>query len=443
MKITLHPSTDVVQSATRPPASQTKDELRTVVASKQQDVPVKPSLPVTTIPPKLPEQPKSIPATKISKEQEHTIAPASPQSHQLIDKMPAKITSPVKLAKGNYKVKNNIEITAEGSLEIMPGSVISFSECGIICFGSIYARGDKNKEIVWQGSEGWDNITLWGEAAQGVFAYCHFSGGLGREIEIGKEGGYRLNAKKNTVLLGGALLYGKNSRGVVEDCHFTKNGARGALALLAAKDVIVARNLFSQNSDDAVLCSDCSPQIHDNKIVSNSKNGVVCEGLSAAHVEKNHIEGNGKTGIVVQNKASPVITDNEIVKNNCGISFAMESKGIARNNSIREQESLGIFIFHAATPTVENNILVANANLAVVCRDKARPLLRGNQCQKHKIAAIAALDTSSPIIEGNTLEESPFAFVVDTTATPDLRNNHTSGCRAEIQKNQAQANNNK
>lgn len=354
-----------------------------------------------------------------------------------VSSLPEKIDQAIRLRKGDYTLRQPIEITAEGSLELMPGTRLSFYECGIVSHGAIYARGRPGEEIVWQGPEGWDNVTLLGAQANGIFVHCHFSGGMGAEMDgVGHR--HQLVPAKNEVTVGGALLYGQDSRGSVQNCRFVNNIARGALALVGAKDVQVEHNEFAQNGDDALLLRDCSPLVKHNRIIDNRKNGIVCEGSCQARVESNRIENNGNTGIVVQDTAAPQLIDNLVRSNNCGLFFSMQSAGKVSNNTVCEQQLMGVTIVHTAAPLLENNLLSGNDNLAIVCRDKSSPLLRGNQCRNHKIAAIAVLDEAAPAIEGNTLQDSPYGLVIDYTAQPRVGVNHTHGCREEIQKKAAQ-----
>lgn len=368
-----------------------------------------------------------VPAEKIDTRVSEPVVPKISEAvaPEVVDEVPAgEITSAVRLKKGEYYVEETIEIAPGGELRITAGTTLEFSECGIICYGTIIAEGTEKDPIIFKGE--WENITVWGEKATGNFRHCQLFNGYGTPVEIREDGKHQLK-QGGKFAVGGAILYGDGSKGKVEKCQMSENYGRGALALIGVRDVAISENQISGNDKEGIYCVDGSPTISGNSVHDNRNSGIFVGGKSEATITGNDCEGNKLSAMEVCNEAAPVVRKNKCTYQSRGIVIRDKAAPVLQENDILHNEKFGIECYNTSSARIENN-LVQGGNIGIVSMDQSSPIIAGNTCRNQAHACIAILVESRAKVVNNTLKDSPTGIVMDPTIKADIGDNTIEGC---------------
>jgi hypothetical protein len=379
-----------------------------------------------------PEIPKKEPLpSPVKKEETQPSEEKVPQkiSPSLIENLPATISTAVQLKKGSYEVTTSVTIEPSGTLIITGGTTLVFRQCGLVCYGRILAKGSERTPIIFRGPDGWDNITISDEKAQGIFEHCTISDGLGVEISMGADN--RFVVKKGKTIVGGAILYVNGSRGMVSHCKITGNEGKGAIALCMVTEVRIVKNEITDNKEDGILCSDGAPQIMENRIFKNHKSGIVCEGATKARIERNILHANGEAGIAIREKAAPMVILNTSENNIVGADYRGEAQGVFQRNRIKNNQKMGVLCHDKVSPTIEENEVTQNGMLGIFLRKWVKGILRKNKISHHEKAAIFVAENAAPTIEGNYLSHSLIGILIELPAAPVVGKNELDNCKEE------------
>ena len=173
--------------------------------------------------------------------------------HNILQKeeLPENVEGQIQLVKGNYKIQKSVKIMRGSTLILSPGTKLSFQESGIVCEGTIQAKGTSMEPIVFEGTEGWDNITIIGEEAQGIFHHCEIRDGLGMEVYLSKD--KKCLLQKGALAEGGAILYANQSKGEILHCTIKRNFAQSAVALIYSKNISIKNCNILQSEENGIL----------------------------------------------------------------------------------------------------------------------------------------------------------------------------------------------
>jgi parallel beta-helix repeat protein len=142
--------------------------------------------------------------------------------------------------------------------------------------------------------------------------------------------------------------------------------------------------------------------------------GIYCE-ASTPTISYNIITLNINSGICCY-KASPIIRNNNIIKNQCGagggICVLFSSLAIIRNNQIDQNSADfggGIFCFYGANPTIINNIIKSNTayyTCAGIYSTNSSPVIINNTIIRNSGDGISSFHESYPTIFNNIISNN-------------------------------------
>ncbi|NUM36806.1 MAG: right-handed parallel beta-helix repeat-containing protein [Candidatus Brocadiae bacterium] len=348
---------------------------------------------------------------------------------QELAELPEKIQGKVILKKGNYEIHKKIKIPKGSGLTISPGTTITFQEAGIICEGTIEIKGTESEKIVLQGPDGWDNISILGEDAVGIFHHCDIQDGLGMEIDMQDK--KECVFKKGGVLQGGAILFGNKSQGEILYCTIQKNFSQSAIALVYAGNIKIKNCKIAQNEENGMLNIESSCEIAENAFLENPRLGILFQGKSQS-ILKNNIFSKSRAGILVQSQAEPSFIGNRFAGNTVGIEYQMGTGGLIKENILEYNQLCGIMCGETSKPAIEKNKIQHNS-IGVFIRNSASPSIKENVFFNNTEIALLMIETSSPVVSENQISNSKVAMVLQESTKADLKQNQIQNCVHEKQ----------
>lgn len=134
-----------------------------------------------------------------------------------------------------------------------------------------------------------------------------------------------------------------------------------------------------------LLVEGSSAQIYANKIDRNVKANIALGGKNSGltKIKFNIIENSKTEGIfVIEGEEKLLIEENDVISNHDGIVF-VDSMGVIRSNSIKENQRSGILTASATTALIEGNIIEENWTAGILIKDPSLPDLRRNEISKN------------------------------------------------------------
>ncbi len=410
------------------------DNIKISFAEKKQTI-VRENLPAPEVP-VVEEKPieKQPELEKIKPEEKKEIAVLPPvQENKVtiheIQGIPDEVQGKMLLAKGNYTVEKKITVPKGSTLILSPGTILTFQECGIVCQGEIQAKGTASEPIVFQGADGWDNITILGEGAFGVFHHCEIKDGLGMEVQMQKDKQCLL--EKGGTFQGGAVLIANKARGEMVDCTIQKNFSQSAIALIYAQAFSLKDCRILQNDENGVLSIETPCEISDSTFSENRKVGLFLEGVSKSTI-KSSIFSQNRAGILVRENANPTIELNRIFGNVVGMEYQTTSSGILRENILERNQLCGILCIEESKPTLEKNKIEQNS-IGILIKNNASPSIQQNTLRFNIEIALLMIDACSPTVQDNQITDSKIAMVLQVSTKANIQKNQIQNCLHEKQ----------
>ena len=95
---------------------------------------------------------------------------------------------------------------------------------------------------------------------------------------------------------------------------FSSKSGEGIFVVEGEKDLLIEENQIESNQDGVVLVNS-NGKVKNNKIMRNTRSGVLSAGKTKAKVINNHIE-ESNTGVLIKDPSELFMRRNEICKNN-------------------------------------------------------------------------------------------------------------------------------
>ena len=125
--------------------------------------------------------------------------------------------------------------------------------------------------------------------------------------------------------------------------------------------------------------------IYANRIDKNIKANIALGGKNCGHtkLKYNLIENSKSEGIfVIEGEEKLLIEENEVISNHDGI-VLVESKGIIRNNVVKENQRSGILTASNTIALLEGNIVEENWTAGILIKEPSLPEMRKNEVSKN------------------------------------------------------------
>lgn len=197
-----------------------------------------------------------------------------------------------------YLIEREVVVEAEGVLTIEPGTVIRSKGEGLYIKGTLIARGEPQRMIVFEpatADQGWKGIAF--EAAKGEESALEYARISGADV--------------------GVRCVSSSPRVGHNDVSRNQTGVQ-------------VSNAFSQ------------PRIYHNVIAFNSSNGVEVLSGARPELEENEIRGNGRDGITIR-EGRVSLQKNRIFRNaETGVRL-FSSAAVLRNNSLHDNGTYEIY----------------------------------------------------------------------------------------------------
>jgi parallel beta-helix repeat protein len=122
-----------------------------------------------------------------------------------------------------------------------------------------------------------------------------------------------------------------------------------------------------------------------NKIEKNIKANIALGGKNCGNtkIKFNQVENSKSEGIfIIEGEEKLLVEDNEVSCNHDGI-VLVESKGIIKNNIVKENQRSGILTASNTTALIEGNIIEENWTAGILIKDPSLPEMRKNEVSKN------------------------------------------------------------
>ena len=160
----------------------------------------------------------------------------------------------------------------------------------------------------------------------------------------------------------------------------------------------------SASAEDAAvirLRNGADPTIHDNRITSESWNGVKIALESAGTITGNLIEA-GSIGIVVSGGSKPTIADNRIVGASHGIVLDSGAAAIVSENEIVDSLFEGIRVSGPGDPIIHENRIARSDGWGVYLEENSRAQVTDNNLRGNRLGGVRApAGTNDIVLERN------------------------------------------
>ncbi|BBM87853.1 right-handed parallel beta-helix repeat-containing protein [Candidatus Uabimicrobium amorphum] len=231
------------------------------------------------IPQKKKQIKKSTPTEKVEKTVE-----ATTKSYSDIAKLPNKIDGKVLLKVGDYYLEKSITIGKKATLIIEPGTKIEMDACGIVCNGTLIAKGSKNKPITLNG-DAWDNISIFGEGSTATLTYCNISGGSGMGVQQ-ENNQYTITPQYLDITYGGGVLIAEKANVSMAHCQISDVYGINMVAVLNSK--LSAKNCkFGEHSQQGIFSFDGKLTVQNCRFENHPGMAIKFSGINVATVANN------------------------------------------------------------------------------------------------------------------------------------------------------------
>jgi M6 family metalloprotease-like protein len=224
---------------------------------------------------------------------------------------------------GNVTVTTNVTVNSGVTLTIDPGSVIKFaSGKSLTVNGKLVANStDPTQRITFTGTTAtpgfWNGIKINSGSSSNVSTL--------RRCDV------------NYATTGVSVIYNGNTNNVtIDKCRITNNSGAGIFVYgssTATTHPTIRNNKIQSNTGNGIsLQNYAKPKIAINRIEFNGSHGIYATGSCAAKVDSNYAGGNGSNGMGFLSSSNAEVHRNTIVENAGGIYLSSSSNVIANGN---------------------------------------------------------------------------------------------------------------
>ncbi len=347
------------------------------------------------------------------------------------DAIPTMINDRVHLSAGKYSIEESIEISPSGSFILEPGTTIEFDQCGVICEGNFIAKGTADQPIRISGEAGWDNITLSGASAYGIFEHCQISGGAGIEVSINESGSYELSDSGSNVIIGGALLFFQGAEGVIHDCEIFECFGKDTVAILDSQ-VDMEGNDIHDNAEQGIFIFNSNVNFNNNQVRNHRRVGLISSGNNQSQITNSKFIGNQVCGILVRDNAAPTIRKNIIGNNTEGIRYEGNARGELNDNILQGNLKWAISCSDSSAPQIIGNICKENGEVGIFLVGESKAVIKENRIVQHKKCGIWTFPGTEAEIEKNVIEKAQVGILVITPSKDNVGANAYSECEQKF-----------
>ncbi|WP_445316034.1 DUF1565 domain-containing protein [Microcoleus vaginatus] len=182
----------------------------------------------------------------------------------------------------------------------------------------------------------------------------------------------------------------------------TNLDTRGTGVWIDSTSPTVANCTFTLCKGEGVFATGtANPAILDNIFVGNSAAGVIVAGTAKGAIRRNIFQKTG-FGISLQAQSAPLIVDNQILENRCGIVLAGESQPVLRKNRIEKNTEDGLTAGGKSLPDIGTaqdlggNIFQNNGELDLQNATGVKISAVGNQLNSSRVKGLFDLGNVTP-----------------------------------------------
>lgn len=183
-----------------------------------------------------------------------------------------------------------------------------------------------------------------------------------------------------------------------------KNGSSGMLFSGDSGGKLLDNIIEDHPLHGVTVSGNSAPLIESNTLRGNDRLGILFNETSSGTASKNLSEGNA-IGIAVSDKSAPLLEGNTLRDNGLsGIFYNDEAAGVARGNTSELNRSRGISVAGNANPTIEDNFLSGNLDLAMIFSGNSTAKVSGNRCEGNGNLDFLVVEAAEPELLKNLCE---------------------------------------
>ncbi|MEA1994275.1 MAG: right-handed parallel beta-helix repeat-containing protein, partial [Euryarchaeota archaeon] len=145
--------------------------------------------------------------------------------------------------------------------------------------------------------------------------------------------------------------------------------------------------------------------------------------------------GDGAAVTTIDGGGSYVITVNGAVVNISGFTITNGGEGIyyngasgtIENNTVTENDDIGIECSYNSNPTITNNAITRNETYGIECYTNSSPTITNNTITQNEGSGIYNSNLSNPTITNNTITGNDNRGIYNTSSSPIITNNIIAG----------------
>lgn len=284
----------------------------------------------------------------------------------------------LQVANSPFTATGNISVLAGDTLTIEPGVVIKFDNgVDFTLHGTLIALGTSADSIRFTSNSALPNSGDW----NGILFSSTGKGSL----------------KYSVIEYGATGISISNSGITVRNSSFRSNN--NGIDCLNSSTPLIDSNQFKSNVNTAIRCTNASPTISKNEISNNVavSSAILCVN-SDPRITQNIIYNTDNSAIECVSGSDPEVWQNSIVLNDFGITISDSS-----------------------SPSIENNIIVSNANIGIAVNDPgASPIIKYNDVWSNTAANY--FGTPSGVGDLNTTNSNgdPSDVFLNISSDPDF-----------------------
>ena len=183
-----------------------------------------------------------------------------------------------------------------------------------------------------------------------------------------------------------------------------RNGSAGMIFIGDAGGEVSNNVVQDHPSHGMIIGGNSAPDLNGNTFRGNGRLGILYDENSGGTARNNLSEGNA-IGIAVSDKSAPLLEGNTLRDNGLsGIFYNDEAAGVARGNTSELNRSRGISVAGNANPTIEDNFLSGNLDLAMIFSGNSTAKVSGNRCEGNGNLDFFVVEAAEPELLKNLCE---------------------------------------
>lgn len=203
-----------------------------------------------------------------------------------------------------------------------------------------------------------------------------------------------------------AVVHGNKANNfIVSNNIITSDAYYASIYLKGCSAIFEFNNISNSGGGSGFICTRDSSYDKDSSIIRNNNISNCLHGIrldyANTEIDNNTISDNEEVGIWIKYSSSSSIHDNIISRNNY-FGIWCNSSPIITNNTIFDNYPCGIIVNGSCSPQIEKNIIYSHIYSGIHSQYDASPLVKHNLIFCHGHGGII-IDTSSPTIINNTI----------------------------------------